>query len=1100
MFLSITSQIDLIFYAILGIAVLFGFIRGLKKSIFNLIIMLIFYIVFFVTLNTMVNILWTMNLSFLGSTFSNLDASLAGFQSFENDYQAIIQVLFEGSFDFTEPALDALAIGLIQFVIKIVWFVAYFTVILLIYKIITNIIRVIFVKSKERKRHLGGALVGVVNGVMAVFVTMIVLGGGVSFMESASLFLSESSDAAQAVAFEPQRDDILELNRSIIPADRVVQLADDEAMVSDDMIQMIDDMITSYNQNILVSIANNIKVDSSFNEGVKVPFHIDLFDQVLSFEYNDQPIALRQEVSVFSNAYNAIGDDLEAADGDIFSISGTNIRLAFEYLEQSSILPAVMPVAIIYVANDNDVTLSLTDDQIYAIDYSNEVGRLGNVIAGVFDLISGETQTYDTDGERVTIDAQWVRDLFDDVANSEVILLATETFLMPAISDGDSTLSQIVEINDGFSWHDEFISLGNILAEMVDIGMSVSTIQDADIQTLLGAFASVNPDTLLSSDILTEGLINILNGETDIEGLDVLSVPANIDWKGSDTITGELEHILTAIQAIIDDQDTLDLENFDVDLMNSLSNTTIDAILDSYIIRATITDQIATLELGDYSLVVPDEALDLQDYYTKDELLALLSSVKLLYDDLETFDLETLFTMDETDYRTLFESTIIRATITDQLSSFALGDDVLVIPTELYESGATYLTTDALVNILLSIQVISDDLDTFTLDALYGLEPEEYDQLFESKIIRATITSQLETMMLGTDALVLPSGIYESADYLSTQSLTNLMLALNVIKDDIDTFSIDALYSLEASDYDELFESRIIRATITDLLTSYNLGTFALVIPDDAFESTEHIYIQKTELIDLMMAISMFSSNVDTFTLDALYTMNATELNDVFNSMIMQATMSDIILANAMLVQDPNNLSFIVPGIFRESIDVDGVSSKQIVKTELIHIIQSFNALGLSGYDGGISPGLMSTGLDYTTILASGSMHATIDNVIDQNDALDIPDLAMDTLYGFNNVTISEEIIDLINAVDAFDAGDLTSANFTFGSISTLDSNKRSTIVQSMTVRNMITPDVENAAALMLITFNNTDYVNDDPLTFLKVTVVEGFLSTYAGD
>lgn len=1101
MFLSITSQIDLVFYAILGIAVLFGFIRGFKKSIFNLIMMAIFYIVFFVTLNTMVNMLWTMNLSFLGSTFSNIDSSLSGFQSFENDYQALIQYFFNGSMNFAEPAIDSLAIGLTQFVLKIVWFIAYFTVILLLYKIITNIIRFFFIKSKENKRHLGGAIIGLANGVMAVFVTMIVLGGGISFLESASVFLDEEQTPAQTVAFEPQRDNILELNQTIIRRNQLIELAEEEPVISEEMTETINALVDNYNQNILVSIANQIKVTSSFNEDAQVPLHINLFDQVLSFDYEDQPIALRQEVSVFLSAYDLIDDELNTADGDVFSLSGSSIRGVFSVLEASNILPAVVPVAIIYVANENEIELSLSTDQIYAIDYDAEINRIGNVIAGVFDLLADSTETLDEELNTVTIDAEWVRDLFDDVANSELILLATETFVVPMIQEGDSTLSQIIEIEDDFSWSNEFTALGNILAEMVDEGISISTIQDAEVSTLLGVFSSINPSTLLSSDILSKGLIKILNKETDLEGLDVLSIPANLDWLSTDVTTGELEYILLAIQAIIEDQSTLDLDNFDIDLINALSDTTIDAILDSYIIRATITDQISSLELGDFNLLVPDEALDIQDYYTKAELTSLLSSVKLIYDDLETFDIETLFAMNSSEYDQLFESKIIRATITEQLAEFSLGDDVLVIPSELYETS-DYLTVDALKNILMSLKVVESDLDAFSLDALYDLEAEEYTELFNSKIIRATITDILSTYSLGSDALVIPANIYETEDYLSTSSLTNLMLALNVIKGSEDSFTIDTLFTMTSQEYSDLFDSIIIRATITNMLTTYNLGSISLIIPDVVYETSDYMY--KTELVALMTSISMFSDGVDTFTLDTLYNKNEVELTTIFASQIMQATMSDIILDNAMTTQDSNQLSFIVPALYRTSIDVGEVSVEQIEKAELIKIIISFNALGLSGYDGGISPSLMSAGLDYTRILASGSMHATFDNVIDQNAALSVPDLAQDSLYGFTNVMVKEEIINLINAVDALDSGDdLTDVSFSFATIATLDSGKRSAIVQSMTVRNMITADVVLAGSLMLptpTTFANTDYENDTNTTFLKVIVVEDFLSDYAGE
>lgn len=1171
---SFAGQIDLVFYAILAFAVLFGFLRGMKKTIFNLIVMAIFYIVFFITLDTVVNTLWTMNLGFLGNALSGWDASLAGFQSFESDYQSIIQVAFGDSFDFTQPEMAALAVGLIQFALKIVWFIVYFTVILVIYKIITGIIRLIFVKKGENKHRLGGALFGLANGVMAVFVTMIVLGGSVSFIESASLFINTSDPTpAQTVSFEPNRDNILELNHSIIAQDQIIELAEGDPLVPDDMIEMMNDLVDNYNGNILVQTANTIQVASTFDETEKVPLHINLFDSVLSFTYQEQPIALRHEVAVFANAYYELQDSDFGTTGDVMDLTGGDIRAAFVHLKQSTLIPTVIPIAINYLAESNGLDITYDGGAVTQA----EVQALGNIAAGVFDILNEETVSIDENGDEVAIDGLWVQDLFSNISSSELVLFATEAMLQPMIVDGDGTLSQVLDFGDtydwsAFDWASEYTALGDILAEMVDQGVSISSIQGGEAADLLTVFAGVQPDTLLSSTLLEQGLINILSGSTDIEGLDVLTVPSGIVWKSTNTVTGELEYILTAIQAIINDQDSLDLENFDIDLINALSDTTINAILDSYIIRATITEQVATLSLGDYNLVIPDQVLDAQDYYTKDELVALIGSVKLVYDQIDTFDLDTLFSMDQADYADLFESKIVRATITDQLSTFDLngsaliipnelyetvdyltidaltnvmmsikvisddldtftldtifaldsaeytqffgskiiratitnelstydlGDNTLVIPAELYET-ADYLTTDALTKVMMSIKVISDDLDTFTLDVIYGLTQAEYTQLFTSKIIRATITTQLETFDLGTDTLVIPDSLYESADYLTTASLTNLMLSLDVISDDIDTFTVDALYAA-GTDYDTLFNSIIIRATITDMLTTYNLGTFSLVIPDDVYETPE--YMTKAELVNLMTAIQMFSGDVSTFTLDSLYAFDSVELNTIYNSEIMQATMSDIILDNAINYQDTNQLVFIVPDAFRENIDVNSVQVEQIEKAELIKIILAFNVLGLSDFDGGVSPALMTSAVDYNVVLDSASMHITFDNIIDSNASLDVPSLALEaTLYGFNNVTTDTEIIALINAVNALGSGDdVTNVSFSFATIAGLNETDRNTMITSMIVRNMITPEIETAAANPLdpYTLEASDYENNDTNLFLTILGVQDFIAFF---
>lgn len=1010
MTLNILTSIDLVFYIILIIAILMGFLRGFKKSLFNLFVMAVFYIVFFLTLTQVVNSLWEMNLGFLGNLMSNIDPSLANFTSFSNDYEAVIQALFNNSLDMTNAEVNLLAEGLIKFFLKITWAVLYFTVILLIYKLLTGLIRWIFVKNKGNKKRGLGAAVGVLNGALAVFVTLIIIGGTVSFLENVTMLFSEDDSALTSELTFTQRTTIFDTNDSLIYYDQVVELAEEDSVISQDMLNTTEELVDKYNSNIIVKIANQIKVNSEYNEEVKVPLHINLFDQILSFDYDETNISIRNEVSVFSHAYKVILDSEYSETNQITDIKGEDIREAFSYLETSTLLPTLLPIAIKYYSNENEIDLSISDNDLYDYDYQEEISRLGNIIAGVFDLLSEEDTSIDEDGEEVTIDGDFVKDIFEDVSNSRVVLLTTEAFLVPTIEDGEGTLSQIIEIEDGFTWDTEYLALGDILAEMVDAGVSISTIETADASQLLSIFSEVDPTVLLDSRIITNALINILSGEAEIEGIEFLSVPTNITWESTDTTTGELEYILLAIQAILLEQDNLDFSEFDVDLLNTLPSSTIDTILDSYIIRATITNQIATLDLGDFNLTIPDDALDLQDYYTKTELVALINSIKLIYDDLDTFDLDTLFSMDESEYQTLFESTIIRSTITTQLLTFNLGQDSLVIP---------------------------DD-------------------------------------------------VYETTEYITTDELIDLMLAIKIIYDDIDTFDIDVLYSLSSTDYDTLFTSKIIRATITDTLESFNLGSFGLLIPDNTYETQD--YLTKTELVNLMNGISMISSDVDTFTIDSLFALTQSELNDLFDSAIMQATISDIILGYSMATQDTSQMKLIVPALFRENITIATITEEQITVDELIDIILAINAIGITGFDGGISPSLISSSLDFDLILNSGSMHVTFDNIIDSNDDLVVPDLATDDLYGINNIIIKTEMINLIEAVDAFStSADIASVSFDFNTIANLSQTDQNTILDSMVVRNIITPDIEDTVDdNPFYTLEASDYENNNMSLFLN--------------
>lgn len=936
MFLNILTSID-IFYIVFAIAVFFGFLRGFKKSIYNFIVMAIFYIVFFVTINTIVEMIWTMELSFLGNAFKSIDPSLANFSSFENDYQALIQALFNNAFDFSQPEMDALAIGLIQFVIKISWAIAYFTVILVLYKLITNLIRLIFVRNKKgEKKRLFGAIVGALNGAMAVFVMLIVFGGMVSFVESVQLFLPAEEPATQNNLSFETRNTILEIDRSLIINDSLNQMnqTDETPMIPQETIDSMNDFIETYEKNIFVKIANLIEVSSSYDKDIKVPLHLNLFDSVLSIDYNDKTIALRHEVSMFSKAYYVITQSAYGETNQVTDIKGEDIRNVFVYLEKSSILPIVLPIAIKYMSEQNEIQLSITDEELYDYDYKAEISRLANIMAGLFDIINDQDTSIDVDGNEVVIDGDWVKDIFEDVSKSRVVLLATEVFLVPIFNSEDSNLGKLISIPENLSWESEYVAIGNIIAEMIDSDLSVSTLESGDLNVLLTTLSSINVSVILDSEIISGALIQVLSGAAEIEGIEFLTVPSNIQWRTEGANTGELEYLLLAIQSLLVEMENLDFEDIDVDLIIDLPSTTIDALLNSYIMRATISDQINALELGDIGLTVPNDVLDSQSYFIKSEIVSIIESVKVIYDDLDSFSLDTLYDMSQADLSVLLDSIIIRATITSQVTSLELGSQVLIVP----------------------------------------------------------------------------DNVFETDDYILKVELMNFISSIKIIANDIESFDITNLFNLTSGDQDTLLSSSIIQATI-----------------------------------------------------------------------------SDIILEDAVLSPNPSQLVLVIPAIYRENILVNNVSIEQIEINELKAIINGLNAMGITSFDGGLNAGLLSNSLDYGVILQSGSLHLSISNMIKSNNNLDIPALAYEMIYGFSNVIKATEIESFIQAVNAFsNTSNVSDINFTFNDILALSPQDRDVILNSMIVRNMITEDAETAASNHpTFDFLATDYEDNNMTLFL---------------
>ncbi|MGM0436153.1 MAG: hypothetical protein ACQEQA_03805, partial [Bacillota bacterium] len=108
-----------------------------------------------------------------------------------------------------------------------------------------------------------------------------------------------------------------------------------------------------------------------------------------------------------------------------------------------------------------------------------------------------------------------------------------------------------------------------------------------------------------------------------------------------------------------------------------------------------------------------------------------------------------------------------------------------------------------------------------------------------------------------------------------------------------------------------------------------------------------------------------------------------------------------------------------------------------------------------------------------STMLDSGSIHVTVDHMIDSNTNIDIPDYddsntydydaVNDTLHGIADITTKAEILDFVEAINTATTGDVTNASFDFASIYSMSEADQTTVFESMIARNTLTPDMVDA-------------------------------------
>lgn len=1079
--LGFLTSINLIFYIILGIAILAGFLRGFKKSLFTFVTMAIFYVVFFLTINQAVNFLWNANLSFLGNYLSAIDSSLAGFTSFNASYESILQVALGDTINLSSTSAEflELATGLLMFALKIVWTILYFTVILLVYKILCLIIRVIFFKTKEgaSKNSGMGALIGVLNGTMAVFVTLIMLGGIMSFTESAVTLLQETDQTPETLNFVPRNE--------LYQASNTVLIEPVENM--DGMIADLEAAVEEYNNNLFVQIASGITTQSVIDEDVEVPLHIDLFDRVLSFDYNDETIAFRYELAVFSSAAAVILNSDYYDTQDITSITGDEIRSVFASLSESKLVVSLIPLGIELAADHFDRSDLIDVDELYdgSIDFEAELATIGSIAGALFDILNGAGFIGGEGSvDQIEITPQNVRDLFLDISGSEVILMITDAVLLPMLEDGEGSFSTIITVPDTLDLEAEFLALGEIFAEIIDTDIVFSELADADVSVLLNAVSQIDLTVLLGSELVTEALINILSGDAGIEGLDVLSIPTGINWRDSGNVDGELRKILEALNTLASLPDGVDFENLDINALMDLDENQITTIFDSYVLRATVSDIINTLELGDTPLIFPDSAYDLQGYFTRIELVSLVSAIKLILDDSGTeidFDIFKVLNLTDTELDTLLTSEIIYATIGDFI--YDMNTDILVVPDSVI---ATVSVDSLLINVIsrtelkavFSALAILDitDFDTISFDAgiintLENTAQDDIDEvkvngLLDSDIIHATVSDMI--IDLGVDnggILVVPDDSAEGTDIIYQNGLIDLVDSQEII--DI----LRALYVLDISNFDNidledtsllinnlsvLIESSIIHATVSDIIL--DLGSLITLPEEDILNNDviiqqgSIIYIDSLELENLLNGLNLLGvTNPATFTnLTFANLDDDTKRTELLKSAILHATISEQLFdLGSSLLTIPQQDEAGNPLIFARGSGIYAVDF--VEKEEVKAIIEAMLAMGFGEVDDLTTAITAQTFIDnMDLVLNSASLQATVSKVIlvDAITSIVVPDedaSSADLRIVYSDVTFIQavELEKFFTSVDALNITDLdfTSFNASLDDFDTVDLN-----------------------------------------------------------
>lgn len=1025
----------ILFGFILVYRTLGGIIKGSKKTLFNLIVVVIFYAFFLLTINFIAPILWTMKINPLGKYLGMMMPELSGVSRLKDALPIVLAKVLTGDLAVLQTSQEFMefANAISIFIVKMIYFILYFTVFALIYKIITFFIRIIFVKNKKDapKHRFFGAGLGFARGVLNVFVMSIFIGGLFSVIEN-SLALAEKMDGMPT--------EQLKLGKQVV---------------------------TSYNDNIIVKQFNKIKVKDKKSK-VSTPATLYVFDKIFSFEYNDEDIALRKEIAIVIGIADLYVSSDFADTRRINDLKTIEVEKLFQYLEYSDLVVSLIPLGIevgsLYYQTDLEISL----EELYLLNWRQEIRQLGSVTLLTLDLLEQAGLLEGKIANDVTFNSENIEEIFSALAESNAITVGAKVALQPILESASQDIKAIITLPEDLDIKQEILAIGTIAAEFAGTGINVGELKSKDPTIIVKKIATADFTTILQSKIVSQALVNIFSGKANVEGLSQLVIPENIIWydfqdEQGETVKGELRNILLALNAIAPKLDEINFDKIGFDILSKFDDQVIDRLFESQVLRATVSKLIQELDLGSFTLVIADNVLTNEREITKDELKNLAKAAqtvatKLMDNDGEEprVDIDKIFTLTDADLEQVFQSKILTYTISQVMIEET--GDALTIPTiakeKVFVNGTekeslSVAELKAIFKGAKHLGIDSVDAATFNLEKIKNLgqtnnpkvlDDAKVNDILQSKILQATISKYLiqEADTEGS-AIVVPHKdsndqlvvrYYldggDQIEVIHEQEVKALIQAALLI--DLTDFSVLENLVLKnfVNDLSTILNSNIIHATLSKKMLEIDVADFIVPHYDDAenpivktVQTSE--YITKDELIYLLEAFSTLLGDTPVTDFGGAITLTEffTNPSILTRSAIIRANISNKLFE----LYDDGNGMIVIPKSNREGkplykiITKGGQELKYIAETELNNIIYALAELEIddvNGMDFGIShikklsKSNKPTELDQDkleTVLTSAIVHATLSDFV-LNEANQV-----DSILVIPTKTMNEEAV-----------------------------------------------------------------------------------------
>lgn len=634
-----------------------------------------------------------------------------------------------------------------------------------------------------------------------------------------------------------------------------------------------------------------------------------------------------------------------------------------------------------------------------------------------------------------------------------------------------------------------------ILSTIKNCAANLESIENS-AESLPAVINAINANQIINSDVLYYSLNNLIKSINNLIIIPVSETETSPYTVNDESINIIKREPLREVIDIISNKDIINLENmfayFKVNEDGTISETPVDEKVEgeNYVVK-----------------------LD----FSTNKLLSLLTS-ETLYDPANNNDINLT---------KLFNSDILRATITHILSSYT--EDLIVVPksavassTECYvlnEDGETetinvdVIKVEQFKSLIMAISDLEIDVENMIsnpssiIDAFVEnnkIKVKAKNVLTEtnskySSILHATISKFIIDFANDDDSLiVVPTEVLSNQDenLIVSEELIKFIEALAIIGTDVldDSTNNNEIIDImleKVIEHNEVLDSLIIRATLSDYLTS---GDVSIEIPNDAYDtSIASVKVIKQEhIIDLLEAVDALKTVSKNSSYSELLDPGKLSVNTIKSAESLKGNpISNSLLLRSLLTEKLVESNIVIPHIAKE---------KEVLTVEETHnlIISLEKILGNSTLNNLDFDGLTLKAINTNKSIITESIivrNIISEKLISQGDVLVIPSYSYDYVNEDIKIIKKQEIVSLISCLSII-VNENSSLDriptFTNVNVDTIKNNI-DTVSKSLIVRATISEEMIDTNTLLIIPQRDVESAIKDHYVLTEESFVDLF-------